>query len=74
STSYAELKTALRAHFEKYHLYEGPELSLVVNADYFCDVMASEQEIQQKKAKRKLEVVVTLKDGKAQMIDQVDRS
>ena len=73
STSYAELKTNLRAHFEKYHQYEGPDLSLVVNAEYFRDVMASEQEIQQKKAKRKLEVVVSLKDGKAQMIDQVDR-
>ncbi len=73
-SSYAELKTSLQSHFAENHAFEGENLHLILHADYYDNVMASEQELNQKKTRSKLEVVVSLKNGELQKIDRVTRS
>ena len=72
-SSYADLKVSLREHFHENHRFEGENLHIVVNAEYFQNVMASEQEIWDKKTRKKLEVVVSLKDGEIQEVERMDR-
>lgn len=72
-SSYADLKTSLRFHFEQNHRFEGDNLHLILNSAYFKDPMATEAETVNKKNRSKLEVVVSLKDGVIQDVDKVDR-
>ncbi|MBO4749937.1 MAG: GGDEF domain-containing protein [Lachnospiraceae bacterium] len=72
--SYEELKESIRGWFGANHLFEGSNLCLALNADYYRDATCTEEEIAQKKQKRKMEVIVSLKNGVTQYIDQVDRS
>ncbi|MBQ3905252.1 MAG: GGDEF domain-containing protein [Lachnospiraceae bacterium] len=72
-SSYADLKTSLRDHFLHNHRFEGENLSIVLNADYFQNPMATEQEIASKKTRSKYEVVVALKNGEIQNLERMDR-
>jgi len=72
-SSYAELKTSLRRHFLYNHRYEGENVHLILNAEYFQNPMASEQEVITKRSRKKLEVVVSLKNGEIQEVEKVDR-
>lgn len=72
-SSYAELKSSLRSHFERNHQFEGENIHLVLNSEYFRNPMASEREVINKRTRNKLEVVVSLKDGEIQNFEKVDR-
>ena len=73
ANSYADLKVSLREHFQENHRFEGNNLHLVVNAEYFQNVMVDEKEIWEKRARKKLEVVVSLKDGAIQEVERMER-
>ena len=71
--SYAELKVSLRRHFYENHLFEGSNLHLVLKSEYFQNPMASEEELDIRKSRSKLEVIVSLKEGEVQEIEKIDR-
>ena len=71
--SYAELKTSLRNHFLNNHKSEGENLHVILNAEYYGDPLLSEEELGKKKSRKKPEVIVSLKDGKVQEIEKLDR-
>ena len=71
--SYADLKTSLRNHFEANHRFEGENLHLILLSDYVQNPMVSERELESKRTRSKHEVIVSLKDGKVQNIERVDR-
>ena len=71
--SYADLKVSLRRHFYENHMFEGPNLHLVLKTEYFQNPMASEEELDIRKSRSKLEVIVSLKEGEIQDIEKIDR-
>ncbi|MBO6206102.1 MAG: GGDEF domain-containing protein [Lachnospiraceae bacterium] len=64
TTDYASLKKEIRDHYSKTNIFEGREFYLVINPEYFEDVVAKEEEILVNGYKDQMEAVVSYHDGK----------
>ncbi|MBR1861233.1 MAG: GGDEF domain-containing protein [Lachnospiraceae bacterium] len=62
--NYQVMKETLQDHYQNNHQFEGSGFYIVMNAEYFEDVMVSEKELWEKGRARRAEIVVALKDGK----------
>lgn len=71
-SSYRSMKRRLQDHFLVNHQFEGEGFYLILYAEYFENVMASEKEIWEKGFGDRLEVVVSLRDGVIRDGDKVN--
>ena len=62
--SYQVMKENMQKHYDTNHQFEGEGFYIVVDSEYFEDVMASEKELWEKGRNSKPEVLVALKEGK----------
>ncbi|MBO4882571.1 MAG: GGDEF domain-containing protein [Lachnospiraceae bacterium] len=60
---YQVMKETLRNHYKHNHQFEGDGFYIVVDGEYFEDVMASEKELWERGRESRAEVLVALKDG-----------
>ena len=72
-SSYQGMKRSLQAHYLKNHQFEGEGFYLILNAEYFENVMASEKEIWEKGHGDRMEVVLSLRDNVIREGDKVNR-
>ena len=72
--TYQELKSALQDHYVRNHGYEGDTFSIIVHSEYFQDAMASEEELWNRFLTDKMEVIVSLRDGKLLENPTADRA
>jgi diguanylate cyclase (GGDEF)-like protein len=70
---YDSLKKDLQDHFRDYHIFEGNEFYMMINPEYFVDVVAKEEEILLAGYKDEMEAVVILKDGQICPATKTDR-
>lgn len=73
ASDYDSLKEKLQQFYEKNHMFEGEEFSMILSALYFKNVMADEEELLEQGQDKELEVVVSLVDGKHCPGRKVDR-
>ncbi len=62
--SYPVMKENMQNHYSVNHQFEGNGFYIVVDSEYFEDVMASEKELWDRGRQSRPEVLVALKDGK----------
>ena len=69
---YHDMKERLKTHYFRNHRYEGPEFYLVLNNEYFVNVMATEKELCAGGLKGKLDAVVALRNNELLEVEQVN--
>lgn len=72
-SDYPSLKKGLQSFYTRNHQFEGLNFAIVLNKEYFEDVMASEKELWERGFEHGLEVVVSLKQGMAMDEELTDR-
>ncbi len=70
--NYKVMKQTLQDHYRRNHQFEGNGFYIVINSEYFENVMASEKELWEKGETSNAEIVVALKDGEIRNDFQVD--
>ena len=70
--NYKVMKETLQDHYKNNHQFEGRGFYIVINSEYFRDVMSSEKELWERGKESEAEVVVALKDGELRTDLSVD--
>ena len=62
-SSYKEMQDSLSDHYRRDHQFEGDGFSIVIDAEYYDDVMVSEKELWDRGLRKGVETIVCLKHG-----------
>lgn len=73
TADYSSLKKEMQTHYQRNNTYEGKEFYIVIDPEYFEDVIAKEEELFVNGYKEQMESVVTFKDKKSMSERMTDR-